>query len=35
MNNISLNRRLTRDPESVQTNNGSQITNLRIAVDRQ
>ena len=34
MNNVSLIGRLTRDPESVQTKNETQICNLRIAVDR-
>src|ERR1044072_7172748 len=35
MNNVSLIGRLTRDPESVETNNGTAITNIRIAIDRQ
>jgi single-strand DNA-binding protein len=34
MNSVSLIGHLTRDPESVDTKNGNEICNLRLAVDR-
>ncbi len=34
MNNVSLIGRLTRDPELVTTQGGTEICNVRIAVDR-
>ncbi len=34
MNAVSLIGHLTRDPESVDTKNGNEICNLRLAVDR-
>lgn len=34
MNTVTMIGRLTRDPEPVTTNNGTEICNLRIAVDR-
>ena len=34
MNNVNMIGRLTRDPEAVTTNGGTDICNLRIAVDR-
>lgn len=34
MNTVSLIGHLTRDPESVETKTGSQICNLRVAIDR-
>jgi single-strand DNA-binding protein len=34
MNSVSLIGHLTRDPESVDSKNGNEICNLRLAVDR-
>ena len=34
MNNVTMIGRLTRDPDAVTTNGGTEICNLRIAVDR-
>lgn len=34
MNNVSLIGRLTREPELVTTPNGTDIANLRVAIDR-
>jgi single-strand DNA-binding protein len=34
MNDVSLIGRLTRDPELVTTPNGTDIANLRVAIDR-
>ncbi len=34
MNNVNLIGRLTRDPEAIETDNGTKIANLAIAVDR-
>ncbi len=34
MNNVTMIGRLTRDPEAVTTDGGTEICNLRIAVDR-
>ena len=34
MNNVNIIGRLTRDPEHVTTNGGTDICNLRIAVDK-
>ena len=34
MNNVNIIGRLTRDPEQVTTNGGTDICNLRIAVDK-
>lgn len=34
MNNVTLIGRLTRDPESIETDNGTKIANFALAVDR-